>query len=158
MMWPQALGIKHEQVKFLRLCMEIYRSGNIMYEISSQTQIHYYQTFRVLYALFFKFHYSNVIMSTLASQITSFTVVYSTVFHSQIKKNIKAPRHWPCAGNSLVSAQRASNEDSASFWWRHHEIHYYQHKQCHCMTFHLLRVTFSNSFLKQNSIIRCSQH
>ena len=40
-------------------------------------------------------HYSDVIMSAMASQITSLTISYST---SQIKENIKAPRHWPLCG------------------------------------------------------------
>ena len=33
-------------------------------------------------------------MGTIASQITSHTIVYSIVY-LQIKENIKAPRHWP---------------------------------------------------------------
>ena len=46
---------------------------------------------------------------------------------SQIKENIKAPRHWIFyAGNSLVTgefpAQRTSNAKNASIWWRHHAI------------------------------------
>ena len=34
-------------------------------------------------------------MDTMASQITSLTIVYLNVYSSQIKENIKAPRHWP---------------------------------------------------------------
>ena len=37
------------------------------------------------------FHYKDVIMSAMASQITSLTIVYSTVYSAQIKENIKAP-------------------------------------------------------------------
>ena len=38
-------------------------------------------------------------MSAVASLITSFTIVYSTVLYkAQIKENIKAPRHWPLWG------------------------------------------------------------
>ena len=37
---------------------------------------------------------------------------------AQIKENTKAPRHWPCAGNSPVPgefpAQMASNAENAS--------------------------------------------
>ena len=40
-------------------------------------------------------HYSDVIMSTMASQSTNLTIVYSTI---QIKEHIKAPRHWPLWG------------------------------------------------------------
>ena len=43
-------------------------------------------------------HYTDVIMTTIASQITSPTVVYSIVYSDQIKENIKAPRHWPLCG------------------------------------------------------------
>ena len=71
-------------------------------------------------------HYSDVIMGTMASQITRFTIVYSTVFQAQIKENIKVPRHTSlCAGNSPVTsefpAHRANNAEHVSIWWRHHE-------------------------------------
>ena len=38
-------------------------------------------------------HYNDIIMSAVASQITSISIVCSTV-----KENIKAPRHWPLCG------------------------------------------------------------
>ena len=37
-------------------------------------------------------------MVAIASQITSLRIVYSTVIQTQIKENIKAPRHWPLCG------------------------------------------------------------
>ena len=37
------------------------------------------------------FHYSDVIMGTIASQMTSLQLFS----RAQIKENIKAPRHWP---------------------------------------------------------------
>ena len=44
-------------------------------------------------------HYSAVIMGTIASQITSLMIVFSTVYsETQIKENIKASRHWPLCG------------------------------------------------------------
>ena len=43
------------------------------------------------------FHYSDVIMGAMASQITSLTIVYSTVY-SGPDQNIKAPHHWPLCG------------------------------------------------------------
>ena len=43
----------------------------------------------------------------------------------QIKENIKAPRHWPLwgefTGTGEFPAQRASNAEDVSIWWRHHE-------------------------------------
>ena len=41
-------------------------------------------------------HYNDVIMGAIASEITSLTIVYSTI---QIKKTIKAPRHRPLCGD-----------------------------------------------------------
>ena len=68
-------------------------------------------------------HYDDVIMSTMASQITSLTIVYSTVyFQAQIKENTKAPRHWPLCGEFTgeFPAQMTSNAENVSIWWRHH--------------------------------------
>ena len=45
-------------------------------------------------------HYNDVIMSTVASQITSVFIVCSTAVQAQIKENIKVPRHWPLCGES----------------------------------------------------------
>ena len=44
------------------------------------------------------FHYSDVIISTVASQITSLTIVYLTVIQVQIKENTTDPCHWPLWG------------------------------------------------------------
>ena len=40
-------------------------------------------------------HYIDVIMGAIACQITSLAIVFSTVYQTQIKENIKVPRHWP---------------------------------------------------------------
>ena len=37
-------------------------------------------------------------MSTMASQITSLTIVYSTIYSVSDKENLKAPRLWPLWG------------------------------------------------------------
>ena len=43
---------------------------------------------------------------------------------TQIKENIKAPRHWPLCGeftgDRWIPAQRASYAENVSIWWRHH--------------------------------------
>ena len=43
---------------------------------------------------------------------------------TQIKENIKAPRHWPLCGEFTGTgefpAQRASNAENVSIWWRQH--------------------------------------
>ena len=69
-------------------------------------------------------HYDDVIMGTMASQITSLTIVYSTVYSDADQRNIKVPRHWPLcgefAGTGEFPAQMASNAKNVSIWWRHH--------------------------------------
>ena len=71
-------------------------------------------------------HYSDVIVVTMASKITSLTIVYSTFIQAQIKKHIKAPRHWPLCGEITGTgefpAQMASNADNVSIWRRHHGL------------------------------------
>ena len=70
-------------------------------------------------------HYIDVIMTTMASQITSLTVRLFTqpFIQTQIKENIKAPRHWPLCGEFTGTgefpAQRASYAENVSIWWRH---------------------------------------
>ena len=53
---------------------------------------------------------------TMASQITSLTIVYSTVIQAEIKENIKAPRHWPLRG------EFTGNAEGVSIGWRHHVL------------------------------------
>ena len=65
-------------------------------------------------------------MTTMASQITSASRLFTQPFiQTQIKENIKAPRHWPLCGGFTGTgefpAQRASNAENVSIWWRHHD-------------------------------------
>ena len=64
-------------------------------------------------------------MSTIASQITSPMIVYSTVYpRRRSRKTSKLRITSLCWGNSPVtgefSTQRASNAENVSIWWRHH--------------------------------------
>ena len=64
-------------------------------------------------------------MSALASQITSLTSVYSTVYSRRWSKKISKPRVTSlCDGNSPVTCefptQMASSAENVSIWWRHH--------------------------------------
>ena len=69
--------------------------------------------------------YSDVMMGAMASQITSASIVYSTV-QAQIKENIKGPHHWllwgEFTGDRWIPPQRASIAENVSIWWRHHTI------------------------------------
>ena len=70
-------------------------------------------------------------MDTMASQITSLTIVYSTVYSDadQRKQASKLCATGPCEGNSPVTgefpAQRASDAEKVSISWRHHEKSYF---------------------------------
>ena len=54
-------------------------------------------------------HYSDAIMDPIASQITSLTIVYSSVYSGADQR-----KH-------LSSASLASNAGNVSIWWRHHD-------------------------------------
>ena len=92
-------------------------------------------------------HYNDVIMGMMATQITSLTIVYSTVIRAQIKENIKAPRHWPLCGEFTGTgeflARIASNAENVSIddvimsWQGYQTVaECFSHKL-------LLRITFS---------------
>ena len=63
-------------------------------------------------------------MGAIASQITSLTIVYSTVYSDADKKTSKLRVTGLCAENSPVTgefpAQMASNAENVSIWCRHH--------------------------------------
>ena len=72
-------------------------------------------------------HCSDVIMGTVASQITSLTSVYSTVYSGEYKKKTSKVRVTGlCEGNLPVTgefpAQGASNAENVSIWWLHHVL------------------------------------
>ena len=68
-------------------------------------------------------HYDDVIMGAMPSQITSLAIVYSTVYSD--KKTSKLRVNGLCAGNSPGTgefpAQMASKAENVSIWWRHHD-------------------------------------
>ena len=55
-------------------------------------------------------------MGAIVSQITSLTIVYSTVYSDADKKNIKVPRHWLLCGEFTgeFPAHMASNAEIVS--------------------------------------------
>ena len=64
-------------------------------------------------------------MSAMASQVTSLTIVYSTVYsRRRSKETSKLHVTGLYDGNSQVTdefpAQRAINAENASIWWGHH--------------------------------------
>ena len=78
-------------------------------------------------------HNNDLIMSAMVPQITSLTIVYSTVYsRHRSKKTSKLHVTGLCEGNSSVTgewnspvtgefpAQSGSNAENVSIWWRHH--------------------------------------
>ena len=64
-------------------------------------------------------HYSDVIMGAIASQITSLTIVYSTVYSgADQRKHQSSPSLAFVTGDRWI--QMASNAENISIWWRHH--------------------------------------
>ena len=73
-----------------------------------------------------QYHNNDVIMSTMASQITSLAIVCSTVYSGADQRKhessaslafVRGIHRWPV--NS--PAQRASNAENISIWWRHND-------------------------------------
>ena len=61
-------------------------------------------------------HYSDAIISAMASQIISLTIVYSIIYSGEDQeKTSKLRVTGLCAGNS------PENAENVSIWWRHHE-------------------------------------
>ena len=69
-------------------------------------------------------HYIDVIMTTMASQITSFTVVYSTVYSDADQRKHQSSASlafvWGIHRTGDFPAQKASYAENVSIWWRHH--------------------------------------
>ena len=102
-------------------------------------------------------HYNVVIMGSMASQVTSLTIVYSTVYsRCSSKKASKLRVTGLCAGNSPVTGefpgQRTSNAENVSIWWRHHEK-----KQTTSNTWHdhMFQITHWLNDVINTSIMEC---
>ena len=72
-------------------------------------------------------HYSDVMISAMASQITSASIVCSTVCSvADQRKHQSSASLALCQGNPPVAggfpSQRASNAEIVSIWWRHHDL------------------------------------
>ena len=70
------------------------------------------------------FHYSDVMNSTMAPQITSVSIICSAVCSGADQRKHQSVIGL-CDGNSPVTgefpAQSASNAENFAIWWRHHD-------------------------------------
>ena len=71
-----------------------------------------------------KGHYNDVIMTTIASQITSLAVVYSTAYLDADQRKHQSSASlafvWGIHRSRWIPAQKASYAENVSIWWRHH--------------------------------------
>ena len=69
-------------------------------------------------------HYNDVIMSAIASQINGVPIFAQLFVQVQIKANIKVPRHWPLwresTGDRWITITKCQKRENVSIWWRHH--------------------------------------
>ena len=87
-------------------------------------------------------HYSDVIMSVMASQITGVSIFcFNRFLRRRSKRTSKLRVIGLCEGNMPVTSgfpsHRASNAENASIWWRRYETRQFQNLansiyQCHC--------------------------
>ena len=73
------------------------------------------------------FHYDDVKMGAMASQITSLTIVYSTVYSGadQSKHHSSASLAFGWGINRGPVNTPHSNAENVSIWWRHHESRFW---------------------------------
>ena len=82
------------------------------------------------------YHYNDVIMGATTSQITSLTIVYSTVYSGADQR-----KHESSASLAFVRGIHRSpvnslhNAENVSIWWRRHEVHAWFHKNSVCSNF-----------------------
>ena len=79
-------------------------------------------------------HYTDVIMTIMASQITSLTVVYSTVYSDADQRKHQSSASlafmWGIHQDRWILRTKASYAENVSIWWRHHVVcqHKFQNK------------------------------
>ena len=64
-------------------------------------------------------NYGDVIMGAIAYQITSITIVYSTVYSDADQRKHQSSASL-AFGTSEFPAQMVRNAENVSIWWRHH--------------------------------------
>ena len=108
-LWSIPLAIPHLKPK-----------QSITESIKDQKLWRHFSFHQCVYSLVGKLHYNDVIMSTMAFQITSL----NRLFRRSSKKTSKLRITGLCAGNSTGTgefpAQMVSNAENGSIWWRHH--------------------------------------
>ena len=61
-------------------------------------------------------------MGAMASQVTSLTIVYSTVYSDADQRKRQSSASLAFVRGGEFPAQMASNAENVSIWWRHHVL------------------------------------
>ena len=67
-------------------------------------------------------HYSDVMMSTMAFQITGVSSVWSTICSVADWRFASLVFVTGTTGHRWIPPQRANNAENVSIWWRHHDV------------------------------------
>ena len=71
-------------------------------------------------------HYDDVIMTTMAAQITSLTVVYSTVYSDANQRKHQSSASlafvWGIHRDRWIPRTKGQLRGNVSIWWRHHTM------------------------------------
>ena len=89
----ESIGYNHQ---LFLIALSSYREGWLKYQYQRHVLKKSYIVCRSVCPCFKFYHHCGVIMGTLASQINSLTIIYSTFYFR--RRYIKAPRHWPLCG------------------------------------------------------------
>ena len=122
----------------------------------------------------YAYPYSDVIMGAMASEITCFTIVYSTVYlgADQRKLRITGLCTWVSPVTGEFPVQKASDAENISIWWRHLALPCYQLSAAHLTIRHAhmirgyrfpnelqgldAKITVGDRTVALNIIARCS--
>ena len=124
--WCNFLSISYNQPRLRKLIfVRIYIPSSMwsMFLLSFIAVTIWDCTWMITQSPWFSVHSNDVVLGTMASQITSLTIVYSTVYSGADQRKLRVTGIF--VGNSPETgkfpAQMASNAENVSVWWRHHE-------------------------------------
>ena len=92
----------------------------------SKTDEHWMYSSIIICSIVIINHYDDVIMTTMASHITSLTVVYSTVYSDADQRKHQSSASlafvWGIHRDRWIPRTKGQLRGNVSIWWRHHVI------------------------------------
>ena len=121
--WRARFGARHHSLWDWILCVRcsVVECHISLFQLTGLFKVSIVYTLLAASEVYFLFrtqHYCHIIMGTMASQITSLTIVYSTV-HSGTDQRRHQSSAW-LASVWGIHRDRDSNAKNVSIWWRHH--------------------------------------